>query len=286
MGGTTIKYGVVDENLTITDSGKISTEVNDYQVLLHDLISIIEPAAKTCDGISFSIPGSIDAKAGTIGLAGAISCLNFQPLKEDLTAVFQLPLAMENDANCAALAEYHSGVGRGTDNMVMIALGTGIGGAIIVDGKLLRTKNHFSGEFGYMIMGCEKPKAWDELDGSVVDRVGRIRKMDSRFEKMDGQQIFDLYQKDQIVTEQLEPFFRMLAIGCYNIHAILDTDLIVIGGGISSRDDFVGNLEIALSKLEVDPLLKNLPDIKVAEYRSHANLIGAYHHLAGTVLLK
>ena len=281
MGGTTIKYGIVDEHLAITDTGTIHTEINDYQVLLDDLMQIIEPHAKSCSGISFSIPGAIEADAGKIMAAGAIGCLYYQPLKADLTARFGLPVALENDGNCAALAEFHSGVAKGTDNMAMIVLGTGIGGAVIANGRLLKTKHHFSAEFGYLIMDYQDPKAWDELDGPVVRIIRRIKRADERFELLDGSEIFDLYRKDPVVTEHLGLFFRMLAIGCYNIQAVLDADMIVIGGGISSREDFVGNVNDAMEELAVSPRLHNMPDIRVARYANHANLIGAYHHLAG-----
>lgn len=285
MGGTTIKYGIVDESLTISDAGNIPTNCEDYDLLFEDLCTIIEPYAESCSGITLSIPGSINAETGEFRDTGAIHCLFYQPLVADLKARFGLPVAAQNDGNCAALAEYHSGVGKGTKNMALIVLGTGIGGAVIVDGKLLKTKYHFSAEYGYMIMDYQDPRTWDELDGAVVPVTNKIKGSDERFAHMSGSEIFDLYRKDPVVTKHLDVFFRMLAIGCYNIQAILDPDLIVIAGGISSRDDFIGNLNDAVNALVVKPRLPDLSNIRVAHYRNNANLIGAYHNLASRLCL-
>ncbi|TQB30341.1 ROK family protein [Enterococcus faecalis] len=174
------------------------------------------------------------------------------------------------------MAEFYHGVGKGKENLVSIVLGTGIGGSIIVDKKVIQTKNCFSGEFGYIFIDEENEKTWEDLDGSVVSIVNRIYKTDARYKEYSGQELFDQYKRDAVLTPILQKFYKRVAIGCYNIQAILDPDLIIIGGAISSRTDIIPNIMEQMNGLMEKRALPKLPNVIAATHKNDANLLGAY----------
>lgn len=283
FGGTTIKYAVMLDNLCMTARGKIETEVNDYEKFLCNLYEIIDQYYDAVEGICISLPGGVNSEKGEIYGAGAIYCLENKPLKRDLEERYHIPVAVENDANCAALAEFHAGVARGSRTMVFLVLGTGIGGSVIVDGKLLSTRNCFSGEFGYMVLDYEKMLTWEELNGSVISVVNEINKSGEFDECMDGKAVFDLYKKNIIVTEKLDQFYKMLACSCYTLQAIFDPDQIIIGGAISNREDLISNIEAFVDKVYDQRRIPQKPRIMVGAFRDSANLIGAYYNFLSKV---
>lgn len=275
FGGTTIKYAFISENLQLEHYEALRTETEDYERFLENLFHIIEPVQQQIEGICISLPGGVNARTGEVNGAGAIYCLENKPLKQDIENKFHIPVALENDANCAALAEISAGAAKGSKNAVFLVLGTGIGGAVVADGKFLHTKNCFSGEFGYMILDYQNMLTWEDLGGSVIRTVQKITQ-NEKYKNMDGKEIFDLYRKDAYITEELNCFFKMLACACYSIQTIFDPEVIIIGGAISQRTDLTENIGHFIDKIYEKRSIPKKPVIKTGKYLDSANLIGAY----------
>ena len=153
IGGTAIKVGVLDLQGKIVE--KTSLEVNhDFNGLINSLVSFVEEAKQQykVTGVSISSPGAVDSKTGMVNGSSAIPCIHGHNWKKIMGEATNLPISIENDANCAALAEVFNGSGQSFSDVLFLVCGTGLGGAIIHDGKIHHGKNLHGGEFGYMLM--------------------------------------------------------------------------------------------------------------------------------------
>ena len=278
FGGTTIKYAIVQEDHQLLYEGKIQTEVLDYQVFCKKIFAIADRMKTQVEGIAVSLPGAVNPGTGEIYSSGAIECLEGSLFFEELQKRYRMPVTFENDASCAALAEFYAGAGRGCRNIVMIVLGTGIGGAAIINGQPLCTEHYFSGEFGYLVLDYENMLTWEDLSGSVISVVRKVKNLGVPYAEMDGEEIFDLYQKDEKVTEILERFYKMLACGCYTIQAIFDPECIIVGGGINRRKDLIGNINRYMEQICRQRKIRQKPRIITGNFLDRANLIGACCH--------
>ena len=276
MGGTSIKFAcIVDDKIIQRNS--VSTQTQNYEKLLTDVVKgINELGNDSFVGISISVPGQIDVQNQKILNAGSITCLTNRELVKDLENEFCVPVRIENDGNCALIAEHHFGVGKGLDNLALIILGTGVGGSLVFNNEIVRTRNHFSAEFGYMIFDRSKLNSWEFLNGSVVKMTDYVKKRVPRFANSDGKHIFDLYKIDPDVTEILSDFYMNIAIGIYNIQAMFDPDMVIIGGAISERSDLIHNINEKMELLYRKRPLGHSISIESALMSNDANLIGAY----------
>lgn len=283
LGGTTIKCAIVAGEQHIEKVGSFKTPINDQAALLSQLTAIIESVKDRIAGISFAAPGRIDSTTGRIYEPGAILCLeNFE-----LGAYFQeltgLPVAVENDANCAALAESRAGSAQGVSNVVFIVPGTGLGGAVLYEGKLLKTAHFYSGELGYMVMNQTPHETWETANGAVVKTVAKISHDHPEYSDYSGATLFDLYQQDPVVTPYLDHFFMLMASAIFTLQMTFDPDLFVIAGGISARDDLIPNVQTKLQQLIKTYEIPFAPQLAKARFGNDANLIGAYYNLVETV---
>ena len=157
IGGTSIKYGVLSEKGEIFIDGTISTKVtvkenfilSDVKKLVRNILD--EYKKYEIKGICVSTAGVVDPEKGKIVFAGpTIPKYTGTEIKKELEKEFSLPCEVENDVNCAGLGEYWRGAGKGSKSMVCMTIGTGIGGSVILDGKLLNGIGYTAGEIGYM----------------------------------------------------------------------------------------------------------------------------------------
>ena len=153
IGGTSIKYGTYNEygEELIKGSKYIKTPKYDLGKLVKIIDSIVNEF-KELDGIGLSIPGCINPESGYIQDGGSIRALDKVNIKELLKRELKIDVEVENDANCALLAEKWIGNAKESSNFICITLGTGVGGALYINDKLVSGNNNFAGEFGYMIV--------------------------------------------------------------------------------------------------------------------------------------
>lgn len=288
FGGTHIKYGVVDTDGTILVKEKKQTPKTLESLLLFIKNQLKQHSNEDIEGIAISSPGSVSEK-GIIYGSSAIPYIHGPNMKKQIEAETGLTVHIENDANCAALAEVWKGAATGKKDVAVVVIGTGIGGALIKNGTIHKGDHLHGGEFGYMILNP------DNLDSgmntfsetastfSIIKRVAQRKQMD--ISSLTGEQIFlQAEQGDEVCRQAISEFFHMLAIGLYNIQYIYDPELILIGGGISIREDLIHQLNEELECIERKINAATLiPAIERCYFNADANLIGAvYHYLQKT----
>ncbi|UOQ92342.1 ROK family protein [Halobacillus shinanisalinarum] len=287
IGGTSIKYGVVNEVGDILYKDAVPTEaylggvevINKVNKLGDELIGDYE-----INGIAISSAGQIDSISGTVVFAtDNIPNYTGTPVAEIVSNHTGLPVKVENDVNCTALGEYWKGAAVGVDDFLCVTIGTGIGGALFLHGKLY-TGSHFSaGELGHINLyphgkpctcgnqGCfENYASSSALAEMVTTAFGY---------EVDLKEFFAAAkQGDALAVEIFDSWIEDMTIGLRSLVHIFNPELIVIGGGVTAQGDF-------LQRAIQDSLLpKTMPNhrrslqVKLAEHDNKANLLGAAKH--------
>ncbi len=286
IGGTSIKYGVLNEEGEIFISGTTATKITESEnYILTDVKKLIRDILEqytnySISGICVSTAGVVDTERGDVIYSGpTIPGYTGTKIKKELENAFRLPCEVENDVNCAGLGEYWLGAGRGRKSMVCITVGTGVGGSIILDGKLLRGTGYTAGEIGYM-----------DVNGDYIQNIAStkylIKRVETEKEKAEGIRksitgfdIFELAKKgDRICIEAIEEILENLAVGIRNIIYILNPEIIVIGGGITAQKDYME--ERIIRKINGKMISERFrkTEIKLAQKGNQAGLIGALYH--------
>lgn len=281
MGGTAVKYGVLTTEGAILEKGKFTTPDN-----LDEMIQLLVDVKSNYDysfqGAAFSCPGAVNNETGIIGGASAIPYIHNFPFKQLLEEKLRLPVTMENDANCAALAEVWIGAAKDKQDIIFMILGSGVGGAVIRGGKVHHGANLHGGEFGYMLMDRDG-HTLSEL-GTVVNAATRIsERLELPADEVDGHLVFKLRSEgNEVAKEELETMFYYLARSIFNLQYALDPEMVVIGGGVSERPDFITELNSYVDQVKASvPIATIRPTVVSCQFGNDANLIGATaFHLA------
>lgn len=281
IGGTHMKYGVIGRNAEMMESGIIETPVT-----LDELLFRIEEYAqlhKESIGIAVSMPGAV-SREGVVYGSSAISYLHGPNIKQLIENRTELPVYIENDANCAGYAEIWAGSAKGKKEVIVMVIGTGIGGAIIKNGRLHKGANLHEGEFGFMLLNTNmemRNDGWRMMDSTVsmVKKIANIKQIDK--DSLSGEAVFKWAASgDQDCIDAIDEFYHLLAIGIFNLQYIYDPEIILIGGGISARKNLIHNINEKLNTiLEAIPGAKIRPRIEVCKFRQNANLLGAVYGL-------
>jgi predicted NBD/HSP70 family sugar kinase len=273
IGGTEVKYGLVDALGEVHEAGRMPTQANEGgKALLQRLVEHARPHVEQIAGISISTFGAIEPQQGAItGLADAVPGYAGMPLGRLLHEAFDLPVCVENDVNCVALAEHWRGVAKGVDSFVALTIGTGIGGGVVVGGQLLRGANFSAGEWGYMLVDGQ---VWEEIASTrALVNMARARMGDAH---LDGRLIFDrLEAGDAAIRAIFDDWLAPLATGIVNLVYVLNPQLVVIGGGVAERGDV---LLVPLTQrigAIIHPDLQAKVRLAAAGAGNHAGLIGA-----------
>ena len=281
LGGTAIKYGVVDENMNFLAHGKVDSRTSSYEDFKEDLGKIVAEHGEGVQGMCISMPGIIDRIKGFAYTGGSYKWVSKIALAPQLSEAFGMPVTICNDAKAAALAELGFGNLKDIRNGVAIILGTGIGGAVVIDGKLLDGSHYSSGEFSFIREN--KQARGPEPDifafGNGVQGLKDAIKAASGLEDIDGLKAFKLIKEEhnEEVLQGVKDFCWYLAFHIYNMQAILDANRFVIGGGISNEPMFIELVKEAVEEKFNTAIIKGIPtpEVMVCKYQSDANLIGA-----------
>lgn len=281
VGGTKVKYGVLNERGEILESGKYNTRYTVLDEFVSDMLLVIEEYKNKYEisGIAISLPGFINYKTGHAYMAGAIEALHGRNLKEILEGKINIPVEIENDANCVALAEKFNGNATECSDFICITIGTGIGGGIMVDNKIVHGHSFRGGEFGFMITsdakGDEKMMSQNASTNALVTSYKKYKGLDEKT-LIEGYQVFEEAEKDENVNKIIEAWYEMIARGIFNLASVLNPEKILIGGGVSERKDFIPHLE---EYLDANDIWK---DIKVklvtCKHGNNAGMIGAVYN--------
>ena len=277
VGGSSIKYALIDEEGTFLQKGHFQTPDNldsFYAGLKQAKESL--PASQEIAGACFSLPGAVDEASGVIGGSSALDYIHAFDIRSGLEKALQLPVSMENDANCAALGEIWVGAGRGHRDAAFLVIGTGVGGALVHDRKIIHGPHLHGGEFGYMIMTPEYEILSDVgSTGGLVRRLAKIKEIPET--DLDGLKVFALSEQgDADAKRVIDEMYEYLARAIYDIQYIYDPEIFLLGGAISTREDFIPCIETHLQHiLQQVGVAHVTPKLCGCEHGNDANLLGA-----------
>lgn len=291
-GGTFVKYALMDENAIILEKDKVPTpyyEDHTKEDFYRTLDAIVEQYRLEISGIALSMPGMLDSQTGYCQTAGYLAYLANTAVTYELSERYGLPVTIENDGKCAALAEYWKGSLKGCDNAAVVVLGSGVAGGIILDGKLYRGNRFSAGEYSYICTSPDDRKnleAYWGVQGGAQGLAKAVAKYTKKsWKEYDGVQIFQkAYEGDKAVLKGLKDFTDALAAQIYNLNILLDLDVVAIGGGISQQPLLFEYLEVSIKEMlesiplrQVSPYIPE-PRITNCKFYNDANLIGALYH--------
>lgn len=298
IGGTKIAAALVDENGVVIRQERVPTPANEPDELIEAVVGLIAGLAAGQDvlGVGVAAAGFIDAQQANIIYAPNLSWRN-EPFKAKLEAKLSLPVVIENDANAAAWAEYRFGAGVGYKHMVMLTIGTGVGGAVITDGKMLRGGFGIAGELGHLRMvadgaqcGCGQKgcleayasgtallKSAKALAASTDPAGQRLKQLQQANQELSGQEVYAAIQEgDPGALNLLRELGSWLGQAVASLTAVLDPEIVVIGGGLSVAGDLLLD-PIRSAYLEHLPAKGFRPELKIigAEFVNNAGVVGA-----------
>ncbi|SUB82273.1 N-acetyl-D-glucosamine kinase [Pragia fontium] len=254
MGGTKIEFGAFDAQHRRLMQKRVPTPRDDYQALLKVLTQLTLEAdiALGCEGkVGIGIPGMPDRNTGELFTANVPASMG-KPLAADLERCIARPVRIDNDANCFALSEAWDGEFRQYSNVLGIILGTGVGGGIVIDGKIFSGNNYVAGEFGHLrlpvdaleVLGRDIPRVHCGCghNGCMENYIsGRgFEWLYQHFfgDRLEAQRIIEHYRSGESkAVTHVTRFIDLLAICLANIFTVLDPHLVVFGGGLSNFDE-------------------------------------------------
>lgn len=272
IGGSSVKYGTFTKEGVL--ESKSSFDVPASFEKMKEAIKTIFNEGDYC-GISISSPGAIDTKTGN---GYGITAISYIPsggnLKQLLSEELGVPVAIENDANCAGLSEVH--FSNELDSIAYIVLGSGVGGCLIIDGKVVTGSTFFGGEFGYIPFKDNTFSMYSGMVGLSFKATGSTDPL------LPGTEIFERY-------EQGEPAFVKAVNDYYEGIATLITILkytqnpqcVIFAGAVTNRPTFIDEVKAAMNDINNRSIDSCIDDVNIAisRFGSDANLYGAYANL-------
>lgn len=277
VGGTSVKYAVVKEGKILNKSSFVSKD--DVAYLLENMVNVVEMYRESfpIDGIGLSMPGAVSS-SGIIYGYSALPTIHGPNWKNLLKQRTGLEVSIENDANCAALAEIMYGSGVNYQDAIFLVIGSGVGGAIVKNRKIHHGIHLSGGEFGYMIMEMnqQEPKTFSNL-ASTVSLVNKVKKLKNN-DNLDGLDIFQFAKNgDEICKRCIDEFYYYLSLGIYNLQYAFDPEIVLLSGAVSKQDYFIENInKNILSLIEKVDGADIVPKLALCSAGADANLIGAY----------
>ncbi len=279
IGGTFIKYGIVGDDFKLLETHKVPTEADKGgQELIEKIINIVENCGKI-DRVAVSTCGQVDSKNGiVVNAPGYIPYYTGMMVKKLIENRTGIPTFVENDVNAAAMGEAKFGAAKEQNDFICLTYGTGIGGAIFLDGKLYKGSSSSAGEIGHMTThaggkqcncggeGCYECYA---SANALINAVNKVSK-----EELDAFSIFDSdnFKKPEIRSE-IDKWIDEIILGLINIIYIFNPPLIVLGGGIMNEDYII---ELIDRKI-YNRLMENFRNVNIVRSRlgNDAALLGA-----------
>ena len=268
LGGTSVKFAILTQEGEVQEKWSIKTNILDEgSHIVDDMIESINHrlrllglGAEDFIGIGMGSPGVVDREKGTVIGAYNLNWKTLQPVKEKIEKATGISFFIDNDANVAALGERWKGAGENQPDVVFMTLGTGVGGGIVAEGKLLHGVAGAAGELGHITVDFDQPilctcgkKGCLETVASATGIVNLTRRYADEYagdaelkqlidngEDVNAKIVFDLAKAgDELALIVYRNFARYLGIACANIGSILNPSTIVIGGGVSAAGEFL-----------------------------------------------
>ena len=305
VGGTTMKAAVVDDEGKSYPPATLPTEaakgqehgLNQMCETIRRAVAAANMTLSQISALGVATPGTMDIAAGIILDPPNLKPWQNVPVRDHVQGVFQIPTAFQNDANAAAFGEYWAGAGRGMKSLVMFTLGTGIGGGIIIDDRVLEGQHSHGGEVGHMkiqvtsgrVCGCGRTGCLEAYASAtaVVKRAQEAtahqpetnllkKLLATTEEELPAKVVFQAAdQGDEIAKRIIDETAFFLAVGAMNIMHLIDPDIIVYGGGMTAAGEpFLQRIQYYINELAFPvPATRTL--VQYAKLGSDAGFIGA-----------
>lgn len=303
LGGTNIVAGIVDENFAIVASAKRKTALpRPCDEIVEDMAAALEEAAglagvplQSLEYAGLGCPGMIDIRTGTVVYSNNLEFYH-EPVGEKLSKRLSIPVLMANDADAAAFGEFKAGAGRGSENMIAITLGTGVGSGIIIHSKLYSGFAYGGAEIGHSLLVKDGELCTCGRRGCLeayASATGLIRMTKSRMEgnkssvmweladgdidKVSGRTAFDAMRRGDVEgTSVVKKYTEYLAEGIVNIVNIFQPEIICIGGGLSKEGDtLLKPINRYIEQYAFSRFADRNTVVRIAELGNDAGLIGA-----------
>jgi len=260
LGGTTVKIAYFDETGNMISKWEIPTVTADCgSRILPDIAASIREfrekngiAAESLLGVGIGVPGPVDAK-GNVNRCVNLGWGTFN-INKELSALTGLPVTAGNDANVAALGEFWKGGGQGCDNMVFVTLGTGVGGGIVIEGKLLHGAHGSGAEIGHMVLnrdetavcGCGKRGCVEQYCSATgIVRMAKLAleasDEDSALRQLSNLTCKDIFdagkQGDRLALQVLDKYYAYMGEFLADVCCVVNPEVVVLGGGVSKAGD-------------------------------------------------
>jgi len=302
LGGTNIKAGIVDGDGKLLNKASIKTNAQrPMEEIITDMgklaVQVIEEAGLKKEDISaigIGSPGTPDNKAGVLVYAGNLP-FNMAPMRKIIREVIDLPVYIDNDANCAAMAEAVAGAAKGVKNSVTITLGTGVGAGVIIDGKIYSGFNQAGSEFGHTVLvsggvpctcgrkGCFECYASASAlvrmtkEAAEANPDSKLNDVIKDLGKVNGKVAFIAQRMgDKAADEVIDMYTDYLADGLANAINAFMPEVLVVGGGICNEGDplLIPMQEKTMSRPFYGPGVKKTR-IALAQMGNDAGIVGA-----------
>ena len=302
VGGTFIKAGVVDESCAILHKVSVPTGGDaGYEDMVRKIAHAAELAAqaaglavKDCTSVGIGIPGLLNPKTGVVVLAPNLNWRDV-PFLDTIQKILPVPVYVGNDANCAVVGETLAGAAKGCENVVMLTLGTGVGGGIVTDGRLFVGGKGLGAELGHMVLQMDGETCGCGLKGcieaycSVASLVKQtLRAMDADPDSLmhayareagmvDGRTAFECSkQGDRAAVTVVENYCRYLANAIGSLVIAFRPDVVLIGGGLSNQREYLmDKLNALLPRYVFASDVIGVPPVVRATLGNDAGTIGA-----------
>lgn len=304
LGGTSVKFAILTQEGEVQEKWSIKTNILDEgSHIVDDMIESINHrlrllglGAEDFIGIGMGSPGVVDREKGTVIGAYNLNWKTLQPVKEKIEKATGISFFIDNDANVAALGERWKGAGENQPDVVFMTLGTGVGGGIVAEGKLLHGVAGAAGELGHITVDFDQPilctcgkKGCLETVASATGIVNLTRRYADEYagdaelkqlidngEDVNAKIVFDLAKAgDELALIVYRNFAHYLGIACANIGSILNPSTIVIGGGVSAAGEFLLDGVRKFYEENSFPQVRTSTKIALATLGNDAGVIGA-----------
>lgn len=303
LGGTNIAAGLVDEAGKILAKGSVPTgRTRHYTEIIKDMAGLVQKLLDDSQipltdihSIGVGSPGVPDTKNGVIIYNNNLGFRNVN-IRKELQQYFDLPVYVDNDANCATIAESIAGAGKGVAHMIGITIGTGIGGGIVANGKIYSGFNGAGGELGHVVIQakgepctCGRLGCWEAYSSATalirMTKAAAAAHPESALntltggdpEKTDAKTAFDAMRMgDAVGIEVIDTYIEYFADGLANMINIFQPELIVIAGGVSKEGEtLLAPLREKLKNRTYCPEGIDRTEIKIAQMGNSAGIVGA-----------
>jgi glucokinase len=282
LGGTKVRAAIADsagdvlaETTAATDARGGRHVAEQIALLARGLVRTAGAAPERVVAGAVGTPGVPDEKSGTLDLSPNLGGLASVSLRDELAHRLGHPVVLDNDVTAAAVGERCVGSARGCDDFVFIAVGTGVGMGIVSGGRLLRGAHGAAGEIGYLPLGTEPFDPANQHRGALEEATAGER-VAARFRAATGmsmstRQVFDLAARgEHEALTVVDEHARYLALAITAITAVLDPELVVLGGGVGSRPELLGPVRASLAQLG-----KASVDVRTSSLGNRAAVLGA-----------